>query len=94
MFLVPTTPAAALHKAAYFGPVALFVIAGATIVLRQSYFRNDLAEEDSATWDRIERRAYIRLPDGRHALIYPVVEPRVSPGALWSSLLDTLSVLP
>jgi hypothetical protein len=72
----------------------MFGVSSMAIVLNQIHYRNELSEEKYDTHDRIDRRAYVALPDGRMALVYPVITPDVSLPSLWRAAKEMLSLLP
>lgn len=91
---IPTTVTAKLRTASFAAPTLLFGLASTAIVLKQSFYRNSLHDEEAATWDRIDRRAYIALPDGRTALVHPRIDSRLSLCSLWSSFKEMVNPLP
>ena len=92
--VVPQTAAARMRSVAVAAPTLLFGITCVAILLKQSYHRPKLADEDPRTADNIDRRAYIALPDGRTALIHPAINTNLSPAGIVRSWMDTLSLLP
>jgi hypothetical protein len=93
-FFLPATPFAQLRRVAYHAPHILFAFSAAAVVLKQSNFRPRLADEAADTSDRIERRAYVALPDGRMAQVHPYVNLDFTPSGLWAAFLETFSMLP
>lgn len=93
-FFVPTTPEARIRRVSVAAPTILFGIATAAIVAKQGYYRPTLAEEDPQTWDRIERRAYVALPNGQMAQVHPRVDMDLTVCGIWNSLKETFSLLP
>jgi hypothetical protein len=93
-WFIPTTPEARIRRVSVAAPTLLFGIASAAIIAKQSYYRTDLASEDENTWDRIDRKAYVALPDGRLAQVHPRVDAVITLGNLWQSLKETLNPLP
>lgn len=93
-FFIPRTPTAVLRGVAFSAPTVLFGVAGTAIVLKQSFYRNSLIDEDAATWDRIDRRAYVALPDGKMALVYPVVHADTSLCGMWRAVKASLNPMP
>mmetsp|Transcript_46288 Transcript_46288/g.53629 ORF Transcript_46288/g.53629 Transcript_46288/m.53629 type:complete len:104 (+) Transcript_46288:46-357(+) len=93
-YLLPTSFMSRVRRVAYAAPALMFGISAAAIISKQSFYRTNLDDEFIDTWDRIERRAYVKLPDGRNALVYPVVYADVSPSKLVESLFETFSMIP
>ena len=93
-FLVPSSPASKLRQLSFAAPTLLFGVGAAAVILRQSHYRNELADEAAATNDRIERRSYVALPNGRLAQVYPVVETDLTLCGMWRSAMNSLSLLP
>ena len=93
-FFIPHTTEANLRRVSVAAPTILFGISAAAVVAKQSYFRPTLALEDEATADRIDRRAYVALPDGRMAQVHPRVDTVMTLGGLWESTKETFSLLP
>jgi hypothetical protein len=93
-YFLPGSFASRVRRISYAAPTILFAGSVLAILSKQSYFRSTLAEESVETTDRIERRSYVALPDGRMALVYPVVYPDVTPTKLWEALKETVSLLP
>ena len=93
-FFIPATPYAQLRRISYHAPHILFGLSAAAIVLKQSEFRPKLEDESPTTSDRIERRAYVALPDGRMAQVHPYVNVDFSPAGIWQAFKETFSMLP
>lgn len=93
-FFIPRTGASMLRGTAQRAPALMFAASATALLLKQSYYRPQLIDEDANTWDRIERRSYVALPDGRMALVYPVIMPDVSLKGLWYAFVDSLNPLP
>lgn len=91
---VPTTGAAKLRTFAYYAPFSLFGIATYAILQRQSHYRTNIADESPETFDRIDRRAYVALPDGRMALVYPCIDTQMSFTRSVMSFLDAINPFP
>lgn len=91
---VPTTCAAKLRSFGYYAPLWMFGISTYAILARQSHYRNSLADEAPETYDRVNRRAYVALPDGRMALVYPIVDTQMSFTRTVVSFLDALNPFP
>ncbi|RNE99824.1 succinate dehydrogenase cytochrome B subunit [Trypanosoma rangeli] len=94
MLFLPSTYTSRIHRWAYHAPTLMFGVATAAILMRQSYYRSSLDDEDENTCDRIDRRAYIALPDGRMALVYPIIDTLVTPTRVVLSLLDAINPMP
>ncbi|AAZ11972.1 uncharacterized protein TEOVI_000559700 [Trypanosoma equiperdum] len=93
-YFTPATFASTLHRTAYHTPKLMFGVAAAAILAKQSYYRGSLADEEENTCDRIERRAYVALPDGRMALVYPIIDTQLTPTRALLSLFDMMNPLP
>lgn len=93
-YFLPGSISSRVRRISYAAPTILFVGSALAILSKQSYFRTALADESADTCDRIERRSYVALPDGRMALVYPIVYPDVTPAKLWEALQETFSLLP
>eukprot|EP00672_Neobodo_designis_P026743 CAMPEP_0174850496 /NCGR_PEP_ID=MMETSP1114-20130205/19611_1 /TAXON_ID=312471 /ORGANISM="Neobodo designis, Strain CCAP 1951/1" /LENGTH=102 /DNA_ID=CAMNT_0016084957 /DNA_START=43 /DNA_END=351 /DNA_ORIENTATION=+ len=93
-FFIPHTFEANVRRVSVAAPTILFGLSACAVVAKQSYFRPTLAEEDAATSDRIDRRAYVALPDGRMAQVHPRVDTTLTLGGLWESTKESLSLLP
>lgn len=91
---LPATLPSRIHALAWHAPMIMFGLASTAILIRQSYYRNHLADEDAMTHDRISRRAYVALPDGRMALIYPVIDTQVTLTRTVMSFVDAINPLP
>ncbi|KEG14881.1 succinate dehydrogenase cytochrome B subunit [Trypanosoma grayi] len=94
LYLVPSTYTSRMHRLAYHAPMLMFGVATTAIVMRQSYYRSSLSDEDENTFDRIDRRAYVALPDGRMALVYPIIDTQVTPTRVVLSFLDAINPMP
>ncbi|CAM40431.1 conserved hypothetical protein [Leishmania braziliensis MHOM/BR/75/M2904] len=92
--LLPQTYTSRVHALAFHAPTILFMISVCAIVSKQSYYRSNLADEDPKTYDRIDRRAYVALPDGRMALVYPIVDTQTSLTRTVMSFMDAVNPLP
>nr|CCC91101.1 conserved hypothetical protein [Trypanosoma congolense IL3000] len=93
-YFVPTTWASKLHRVSYHAPLLMFGVSAFALVARQSYYRGALADEDDKTCDRIDRRAYVALPDGRMALVYPIVDTQLTPTRALLALFDMINPMP
>lgn len=93
-FFIPTTPEARIRRVSVAAPTILFGISTFAILAKQGYYRPTLAAEDAQTWDRIERRAYVALPDGRMAQVHPRVDMDLTICGIWNSIKETCSLLP
>lgn len=93
-FLLPQTYTSRLHTLAFHAPTIVFLTAICAIVSKQSFYRTNLADEDAVTFDRIDRRAYVALPDGRMALVYPIIDTQTSFSRTVMSFLDAISPFP
>ncbi|ESS69157.1 succinate dehydrogenase cytochrome B subunit [Trypanosoma cruzi] len=93
-YFVPSTYTSRIHRWAYYAPTLMFGVSTAAILMRQSYYRSSLADEDENTCDRVDRRAYVALPDGRMALVYPIVDTQVTPTRVILSFLDSINPMP
>lgn len=93
-WFIPQTTDARIRAVSVAAPTLLFGITTAAILAKQSYYRASLAEEDAATWDRVDRRAYVALPNGRMAQVHPRVDTDLTVGGMISSVKETLSLLP
>lgn len=91
---VPTTCGAKLRTFSYFAPFSLFGIATYAILQQQCHYRASIADESSETYDRIDRRVYIELPDGRRALVYPCIDTQMTLTRTVMSFLDAINPLP
>ncbi|AYU81086.1 Succinate dehydrogenase subunit 3 [Leishmania donovani] len=92
--LLPQTYTSRVHALAFHAPTIVFMIAVCAIVSKQSYYRSSLADEDPKTYDRIDRRAYVALPDGRMALVYPIIDTQTSFTRTVISFLDAVNPFP
>jgi hypothetical protein len=92
--LLPQTYTSRLHAFSFHAPTILFLTAVCAIISKQSYYRSNLADEDARTFDRIDRRAYVALPDGRMALVYPIVDTQTSFSRTVISFLDAVNPFP
>lgn len=93
-YFLPSTLTSKVRRVSFAAPTLLFAISAAAILSKQSFYRTSLDDESIDTWDRIERRSYVALPDGRMALVYPVIYPDVSVAKLWEAFKETMSLLP
>lgn len=91
---VPTTCAAKLRTGAAYAPLCIFGAATYAILQRQCHYRQSLGNEESETYDRINRRAYVALPDGRMALVYPIIDTQMSFTRTVMSFLDAINPFP
>ncbi|KAK7195447.1 hypothetical protein NESM_000471900 [Novymonas esmeraldas] len=92
--LLPQTYTSRVHAFAFHAPTLVFVLAACAIISKQSHYRTNLADEDHATYDRIDRRAYVALPDGRMALVYPIIDTQTSFTRTVMSFLDAVNPFP
>ncbi|KPA83368.1 putative mitochondrial hypothetical protein [Leptomonas pyrrhocoris] len=92
--LLPQTYTSRLHAFSFHAPTFIFLAAVCAIISKQSYYRSNLADEDVKTFDRIDRRAYVALPDGRMALVYPIIDTQTSFSRTVISFLDAVNPLP
>lgn len=72
----------------------VFGISTFAILHKQCFYRDRLQDEQDETYDRIHRRAYVALPDGRMALVYPVVDTQLSFTRTVMSFLDAANPFP
>lgn len=72
----------------------MFFLASSAILVKQSYYRTNLSDEDPQTCDRIDRRAYVALPDGRMALVYPIIDTQVTFTRTVGAFLDAVNPFP
>lgn len=93
-FLLPQTYTSRMHSMAFYAPTMMFLLATAAIISKQSHYRTNLADEDINTYDRIDRRAYVALPDGRMALVYPIIDTQTSFSRTVISFLDAVNPFP
>eukprot|EP00796_Vickermania_ingenoplastis_P006015 gene6015-4319_t len=91
---VPTTCVARIRSIAYYAPLWVFGIASFAILNKQCHYRATLMDEETATYDRIHRRAYVALPDGRMALVYPIVDTQTSFSRTVTAFLDACNPFP
>lgn len=70
------------------------MLASTAILLKQSHYRTRLGDEDPETYDRIDRRGYVALPDGRMALVYPIIDTQMSFTRSVLSFLDAVNPFP
>ena len=75
-------------------PILVFGMCATAVLFKQSYFRCRLVDEEAATWDRVERRGYVALPDGRMALVHPRIDARVTIGNMLNTLMEAFSLMP
>eukprot|EP00996_Jenningsia_fusiforme_P004181 NODE_4985_length_734_cov_58.400000_g4627_i0.p1 GENE.NODE_4985_length_734_cov_58.400000_g4627_i0~~NODE_4985_length_734_cov_58.400000_g4627_i0.p1 ORF type:complete len:143 (-),score=28.38 NODE_4985_length_734_cov_58.400000_g4627_i0:245-673(-) len=52
------------------------------------------AANEGASFDRIQRKGYVRLPDGTLAQINPQIDTDLSPSGMWQTLKETLNPVP
>ncbi len=91
---VPGTGASYLRRVGYAAPLVLCGVSLYAVNAKQAWKRHSLADESEKTTDRIERRAYVVLPDGRSALVHPRIDTSLTPSAMWNSMKETFSLLP
>ncbi|EPY41670.1 hypothetical protein AGDE_02254 [Angomonas deanei] len=72
----------------------MFCIASISILVKQSYYRANLADEETKTYDRIDRRAYVALPNGKMALVYPIIDTQSTFSRTVISFLDAINPFP
>ncbi|EPY34690.1 hypothetical protein STCU_01412 [Strigomonas culicis] len=92
--LIPSTYTSRVRATAFYAPFLMFVLASTAILLKQSHYRANLADEDEKTFDRIDRRAYVALPDGRMALIYPIIDTQTTLTRSIISFVDAVNPFP
>lgn len=93
-FFVPRTKTSIIRSFGYYAPMCVFGVSTFAILQRQSYYRPNLADEEAATYDRISRRAYVALPDGRMALVYPIIDTQMTLTRTVMSFLDAVNPFP
>ncbi|CCW68135.1 unnamed protein product [Phytomonas sp. Hart1] len=93
-FFLPATIGSRFRTIGYNSFMLMFLISSAAILNRQSHYRAKLSDEDEKTYDRINRRAYIALPDGRMALVYPIIDTQTTFTRTVLAFLDTVNILP
>lgn len=93
-FLVPATYTSRVRSIAFSAPFWMFCIASMAILNKQSHYRTNLSDEDNKTYDRIDRRAYVTLPDGRMALVYPIIDTQVTFTRTVMAFLDAVNPFP
>lgn len=94
LLFVPATASSQVRRVAFAAPFLMFGAAALAINGKQSYVRHSLADEKEGTSDRVERRGYVILPDGRAALVHPRVDTDFTLAGIWSSVKETFSLLP
>ncbi|KAJ9457004.1 hypothetical protein DIPPA_33467 [Diplonema papillatum] len=92
--LLSRSSAAHLHTVGAKSKYLLFAVCAYAVFEKQKYYRASIADEEEGTHDRINREAYMVLPDGRMAQVYPVVHSTNSFYGVWRALCETLSPLP
>jgi hypothetical protein len=93
-FFVPTTAASKIRKVSVAAPLLLFVASADAILCKQENFRANLADEDIATTDRINRRSYVALPNGEMALVHPQINTDFSISGILRQFVETLNPMP
>ncbi|CCW61562.1 unnamed protein product [Phytomonas sp. EM1] len=93
-FFLPATVSSRLRTIGYNSFMLMFFISSAAILNSQSYYRSKLLDEDEKTCDRIDRRAYVALPDGRMALVYPIIDTQATFTRTVLAFLDSVNILP
>lgn len=93
-FFLPMTPGSRTRSLAHRYKGILFGLSVGSILATQVYTRPELVDEAPGTYDRIHRRAYMTLPDGRQALVYPIVYTDLSFYGLYKNLCESLNPLP
>jgi len=53
-----------------------------------------LRDTEGPIFDRVQRKGYVRLPDGRLAQVNPQIDTDLTPSGMWQSLKETLNPLP
>eukprot|EP00759_Apiculatamorpha_spiralis_P007530 PhF_6_TR14688/c0_g1_i1/m.23137 len=90
----PATGPARLRGIAHRYRNVLFGLSVGAILATQINFRAHLDDEKEGTQDRIQRRVYVRLPDGRNAQVHPRVYTDMSIQGIWQMVKETLNPLP
>ena len=93
-FFVPTTAASKVRKVSVAAPLLLFGLSADAVLAKQGYLRGKLADEEPDVTDRINRRAYVALPNGEMALVYPNIDTDFSLCGIMWQLVDSLNPLP
>ena len=93
-YVTPATFAARMRRVSVAAPTLLFALSASALLAKQSYRRVNLSEEDAATDDRIDRRAYVALPDGRMALVHPAINAHLTFGHTVKSLKEFFNPMP
>ncbi|CAD2217983.1 hypothetical protein AGDE_00625 [Angomonas deanei] len=91
---LPATYTSRVHAASFYAPFLMFCIASISILVKQSYYRANLADEETKTYDRIDRRAYVALPNGKMALVYPIIDTQSTFSRTVISFLDAINPFP
>jgi hypothetical protein len=93
-YFLPQTPAARLRTVSAAAPGIMLTIGAAAIIMKQAPWQGSAEASPAAAWDRVERRAYVALPDGRMALVHPKVDVDASVRGLFNSLWESCTLLP
>ncbi len=91
---MPTTAASKVRKISVAAPLALFALSATAICCKQEHLRGTLADEAADVTDRINRRAYVALPDGRMALVHPKIDTDFTVSGVFWQLVDAVNPLP
>eukprot|EP01002_Notosolenus_urceolatus_P014849 NODE_6789_length_606_cov_6.102334_g5804_i0.p1 GENE.NODE_6789_length_606_cov_6.102334_g5804_i0~~NODE_6789_length_606_cov_6.102334_g5804_i0.p1 ORF type:complete len:123 (+),score=2.73 NODE_6789_length_606_cov_6.102334_g5804_i0:157-525(+) len=92
--LVPLTPAARLKAIARPAKFYLFALSLIALAATHMHQRSKRALEGDHVADRVPRRGYVVLPDGRLAQVWPQVDVRLDIRSLWQGLGETLNPVP
>eukprot|EP00668_Euglena_longa_P011136 GGOE01013515.1.p1 GENE.GGOE01013515.1~~GGOE01013515.1.p1 ORF type:complete len:143 (-),score=12.87 GGOE01013515.1:379-807(-) len=88
--LYPTTTQATIRT---LGSKARFALLGVALI---SIYKQDahLRPTEGAFFDRVQRKGYVRLPDGRLAQVNPQIDTDLTPRGIWNTVKDTLNPVP
>lgn len=92
--IAPMTLAAWVRSMAFRAPQFMCGLGCCALAARAFYHHPKLQQEAAESSDRITRRAYVALPDGRMALVHPAVHARLTAPNLFWAVVDTLNPLP
>eukprot|EP00760_Papus_ankaliazontas_P025988 PhM_4_TR2972/c0_g1_i1/m.3935 len=91
---VPSTVPARIRSVAHRWKAVMFGLSCTAILATQVNYRARLQDESDTTTDRIHRRAYVRLADGRLAQVHPRVYTDLSVCGLWAMVKESFNPLP
>lgn len=75
------------------GSQARFLLFG--LALYSLYKKEEyLSPTEGAMFDRIDRRGYVRLPDGRLAQVNPQISTDLTPAGIWQTFKEMINPLP